>query len=320
MRRIPRIRQPARWLSSSSSTTRSRLFLLPQSQGTHYNNFTRSPSSTLGSTRYLSSTASIGDNQKLPSSLGSGQGSESTESNELVEDFDDFAPDPADLIDTSNYTLPNVPSRAEHYDGISDPSYVPASVADGLETVGGLDGWWDKPEHFKTRFAGFKPRSKVQDPAAIRAGVQRALTEALALRQAGRDSQMTAAWSIGVTDKSERQARVFKLKLSSNGTVEGDFQAVVKDLETFDEPSLDPEAPALTPISPGKLLLQADAQSGSDDASWEAISLADDRLKFAVSIKSPFYFLGQLLEYVVSNPPPLIGRQASVPAYRSPCP
>jgi len=68
-------------------------------------------------------------------------------------------------------------------DEVTDPSYVPATTADGLEEVGGLEGWWDNPEHWgpSKDYVGFGARDKVTDPAVLEVLTKQAVVEALAL-------------------------------------------------------------------------------------------------------------------------------------------
>jgi hypothetical protein len=75
--------------------------------------------------------------------------------------------------------LREVPRAAD----ITDPSYVPATTADGLEEVGGLEGWWDNPEHWGSSkdYRGFGPVNKVTDPAVLEVLTKQAVVEAIAV-------------------------------------------------------------------------------------------------------------------------------------------
>jgi hypothetical protein len=83
---------------------------------------------------------------------------------------------------------------------VADPRYTPAETAEGLEEVGGLAGWWDKPAHWGSEAGAaqyvrdvvnpFGPAEKITDPAMLEVLGKRAIVEALVVaRFAGADKK-----------------------------------------------------------------------------------------------------------------------------------
>ncbi|KAI1775980.1 ribosomal subunit 39S-domain-containing protein [Hypoxylon cercidicola] len=193
------------------------------------------------------------------------------------------------------YVPPPRRSYAERSDEVSDPSYVPAVTASGLQTVGGLQNWWDKPDHWSNDFVAFKPSQKVLDPAVIEVSVRRAVIEAFALRQAGREDELVRAWPI----REEELDRLMEVTIhvGENGAVSlaGDVSIVLETLDRKEQPSITDES--TTDGSLEKLVLSAEeAQKYKDawDHDWKAASLSDPRIKFAVT-KRIFQLTGQLV-------------------------
>lgn len=95
-------------------------------------------------------------------------------------------------IDT-DLVLPGERTEADLPDQITDAEYVPATSAEGLEEVGGLDGWWDRPGTWgeSKRYQGFGPREKVMDKSMLEVLTRQALIEAVILHQHKRPSKVT---------------------------------------------------------------------------------------------------------------------------------
>lgn len=183
------------------------------------------------------------------------------------------------------YVPPPQRSHAERLDEVSDPSYIPAITADGLETVGGLGNWWDKQGHWSNDFVGFKPSQKVLDPAVIEAAVRQAVIEAIALRQAGREDELVRAWPIRA-DKLDRLMEV-SIHVEEDGAVSltGDVSLVLEALNQESQPNFANES--TTDGFLDKSVLSAEkAQEWKDiwGHGWKAASLSDPRIKFAVSL------------------------------------
>ena len=64
-------------------------------------------------------------------------------------------------------------------------TYEPASTWDGLEKVGGYEGWWEENWDPYHQFDGFLPKEVVKDSDEITAALHRAVVEVFALQQAG---------------------------------------------------------------------------------------------------------------------------------------
>jgi hypothetical protein len=64
-------------------------------------------------------------------------------------------------------------------------TYEPASTWDGLEKVGGYEGWWEEKWDPYNQFDGFLPKEVVKDSDEITAALHRAVVEVFALQQAG---------------------------------------------------------------------------------------------------------------------------------------
>lgn len=83
----------------------------------------------------------------------------------------------------TDLVYPKETRTALRIDDIVDPSYTPATNAEGLEEVGGIDGWWDRPAHWgpSKNYVGFGPTEKITDPAVLEALTKQAVVEALAV-------------------------------------------------------------------------------------------------------------------------------------------
>ncbi|KAI0376069.1 ribosomal subunit 39S-domain-containing protein [Hypomontagnella monticulosa] len=192
------------------------------------------------------------------------------------------------------YMPPPQRSYAERADEVSDPSYVPALAANGLETVGGLKDWWDKQEHWpqSADFASFKPLEKVVDPAVLETSVRRAVVEAFALRQAGREDELVAAWPVA-GEEALRHLMAIDVKVTEDGAVSfsGDVPAVLESLNW--NRAEESESEIIPDVS---ILSTEEAQKYKESWSqdWKAASLSDPRIKFAI-IKRIFQLTGQLV-------------------------
>ncbi|KAI5917363.1 ribosomal subunit 39S-domain-containing protein [Camillea tinctor] len=285
MRRIPRLKRPsASGLSISSINPFSST---PQPRSAS------SPSKPSHLARLYSS-----DNQPVPRSLAP---SPQEQENHVAAQYS--------LQDTPShqyhlYKPPPPRSYASPSDEVSDPSYAPATTSAGLETVGDLAGWWDKSEHWSeaSDFVGFRPREKVVDSLSIEAAVRRAVIEAFALQQVGKEDILTQVWPVGGV---EELRRVIQLDLKSTETghvsLEGDVAEVARGLQW--EASA-PEAAQTTPRLDSTELLRL---RNAWDISWKRVPLVDPRIKFAVT-KRIFQLTGQLVpDHALSDATNVVG-------------
>jgi hypothetical protein len=190
------------------------------------------------------------------------------------------------------YAAPPRRVDAAREDEVADPTYVPATTADGLKTVGGLKNWWNQRENWGPGgdFAGFRPRQKVTDPALLEASVRRAVIEMLALRQVGREDDLVGVWPTTVSKADIEHLLSWDVKNAGSSEVSlgGDASTVAEGLRWKDEesnahePSALPEA--LTPE-------EAAALSKTWDPSWKSISIADPRIRFAVCFLVAFVII-----------------------------
>ncbi|KAK0616763.1 hypothetical protein B0T14DRAFT_546876 [Immersiella caudata] len=110
-------------------------------------------------------------------------------------------------------------------DDITDPTYVPATTAEGLEQVGGLDGWWDQPEHWgpSKQYVGFGAAEKVTDPSVLEVLTKQAIVEAIVMRSFVKD--ITKATALMADLGAEDQARLAGVEIVAGP----DGTAVLKD-------------------------------------------------------------------------------------------
>ncbi|KAK7754558.1 hypothetical protein SLS62_003579 [Diatrype stigma] len=186
---------------------------------------------------------------------------------------------------------------------VEDPSYVAATTAEGLQAVGGFTGWWDRRENWGGDFAGFRPpgqAGRVNNPALLEAAARRAVVEALALRQAGREADLVSVWPLEDQGEGEgaRQFLGVNLVVSSGGgsggkgekvELSGDVEGLVESL-TWKDSSAIAVAEKKTFLSPK----EAAEVRESWDKSWKNVPLDDARIKFAVT-KRIFQLTGQLI-------------------------
>ncbi|RYP03635.1 hypothetical protein DL764_005014 [Monosporascus ibericus] len=201
------------------------------------------------------------------------------------------------------YLAPPRRTTAKRPEEVADSSYVPATVADGLESVGGLENWWEKKDHWKGGFVGFRPKRKIVEPLILEAAVRRAVAEAFALRQAGRNDDLVGVWPEGDLRQIRRSLEL-GITVAEDGQVSlnGDVAGLLEDLSWKDglqEPAegsgtVGSSAP---PKAAKKTVLSAEEVSEhkeSWDASWKSVALDDPRMKFAVT-KRIFQLTGQLV-------------------------
>ncbi|KAI0096269.1 ribosomal subunit 39S-domain-containing protein [Nemania sp. FL0031] len=192
------------------------------------------------------------------------------------------------------YTAPPLRVEAAREDEIADSTYMPASTAEGLRTVGGLSDWWNRSDNWGVGgdFAGFRPRQKVADAALVEAAVRRAVVEALALREVGREDDLVGVWPITISKADLQGLLAWDVKNVENGgpIPGGDATAVAEGLQWKDEGVEEGAAVPEEALSSE----EATALSQTWDPSWKSISLADPRIRFAVT-KRVFQLTGQLI-------------------------
>ncbi|KAK3381912.1 ribosomal subunit 39S-domain-containing protein [Podospora didyma] len=191
---------------------------------------------------------------------------------------------------------------------VTDPDYVPAESGLGLEEVGGLEGWWDNPQHWgpSKKYVGYGPREKITEPEMLEVLTRRALTEAIAAsffsqqekRPGHRSGKLPALSTIeplkGDTIKTTDKT---KLELKADGTPRlatvGDYFRI---LQVLRRPPPRDEATSLpVPPTPGITIWKARALLKKwQNSDWKSASLADPALKFHVA-KRLYYLTGHMV-------------------------
>lgn len=152
-----------------------------------------------------------------------------------------------------------------------DPTYVPATVIEGLEEIETLKTWWEQPGHWgeESAFKGFGSVDKVHNRQVLEVYLRRAVVEALALREGGLlDEWAAKKWPVGeLEDVLAVQLKVVDGKPTLSGDVEALTGQLIGEVEDVE----------------GKILVEeAKEIVKAWDAEWKDIVL-DDHLKFAVS-------------------------------------
>ena len=189
-------------------------------------------------------------------------------------------PTPSRLILTYERTLAPKPKE------LTDADYEAAATWDGLEHIGGVQDWWDRPGHWGTesKFTSFAPTELVHDKDVLEVLTRQAVLEILALRAAGQEEAMTALLAPNSRQALDR-ALSLTIDVREDGGValEGDFDSVCREVQRI--PAVQDGADTAEEVTPQHAVLSPDEArqlSAAWDANWKAISLEDARLKFAV--------------------------------------
>ncbi|KAF5130266.1 hypothetical protein E5D57_006604 [Metarhizium anisopliae] len=157
----------------------------------------------------------------------------------------------------------------------SDPTYVPATEAEGLEEIGTLNTWWDQEGHWgeESEFRGFGSAEKVVDKDVVEVYLRQAVVEALALRETGAFSQWaTKKWREGPRSELDQVLAAEIQVQGSQASLKGDVAAIAQNLTAESD-----EMEAMERIRPE----EAREMLKTWDASWKGLVL-DDQLKFAL--------------------------------------
>jgi hypothetical protein len=158
----------------------------------------------------------------------------------------------------------------------ADPTYVPATDAEGLEEIGVLSTWWEQPGHWgeESTFKGFGSTEKIVEKEVLEVYLRRAVVEALALQQTGVFSEWaTKKWSEGGSRNELEQALALQVEVQDGkATLKGDASSVV---EVLTNESSEAEATSRVSVEEAKEMIK------SWDPSWKSIAL-DNSLRFAV--------------------------------------
>jgi hypothetical protein len=218
---------------------------------------------------------------------------EGSELEELYED--EVGADAHRVRPASRLTMPPKFTTAPKPNDVSDSRYIESTTSEGLEEVGIIQDWWEKPGNWgqESEFIGFAPKDKVTDSTILQVLTRQAIVESLAVLSSGNEDQLTSLWP-----RSDRSAfdtaLAVKISVSEDGNAElsGDVKGVVSGLK-WKTPEVADESSSET--APDAFYLSHDEASemvDTWDPSWKQISLQDSRLKFAVSSQPCIFFLG----------------------------
>jgi hypothetical protein len=133
----------------------------------------------------------------------------------------DAADIPTQLVYPHSITVAAAPAD------VADPRYTPAETAQGLEEVGGLAGWWDKPAHWGSEAGAaqfvrdvvnpFGPAEKVTDPAMLEVLGKRAIVEALVVaRFAGPNKKKAIDRLFTHAEGTDRLGKIVRAEVVAN--------------------------------------------------------------------------------------------------------
>ncbi len=184
-----------------------------------------------------------------------------------------------------------IPSRFKTIPGpnaIDDPEYVPAVNGEGLGEIGGIEGWWDRPNHWgeSKNYIGFGPTEKVTDPVLLELITKRALVEYLLVRRyKKKGASVPSTWLNTPYGKKELlEAAQAELVIDCNGNANiKDTEASTKIWDGLIQALRDGKADAAKPHVPAISVEMAREWAKGSDASWKTSSLTKPALKFFVS-------------------------------------
>lgn len=185
----------------------------------------------------------------------------------------------------------------------ADPTYVPATEAEGLEEILPAKMWWDQDGHWgpESEFNAFGRAEKAADKEVIEVCLRRAVVEVLALQESGSFAEWASKkWREGRrSDMDQALAMEIRVK-DGNASLEDGATSVVEALTAEAEDTAASEMPTR---EEAKAFIQA------WDPSWKEIRL-EDEAKFAVwtSFRTR---VGDLLMMAS-----LSGSKTALPAYR----
>lgn len=164
----------------------------------------------------------------------------------------------------------------------ADPTYVPATDAEGLEEIHAIKSWWEQPGHWgeESEFRGFGSPDKVVEKAVVEVYLRRAVVEVLALQEAGAFSQWASKkWCRGDRGDLDQALAVEIQVQDGTASLKGDASSVSQSLTAEAEEAAEAHE---QPIS----LDEARELTKTWDSSWKDLIL-DEQVKFAVRALLP---------------------------------
>ncbi|KAG6001187.1 hypothetical protein E4U54_001157 [Claviceps lovelessii] len=187
----------------------------------------------------------------------------------------------------SRLTLPprRTEAASEKEAALADPSYVPATDAQGLEETSTLKTWWDQPGHWgeESLFRGFGSSEKVADKNVIEVYLRQSVIEALSLKQQqlGQEQQTGSSdWSVQKWRQVSRSEldRVLGADLvvqDGRASLGGDDAAFIsQSLVVKEAGEADDAAAKITPEEAREMVR-------TWNSSWKEV-VVDEQLKFSI--------------------------------------
>ncbi|KFA67617.1 hypothetical protein S40285_04950 [Stachybotrys chlorohalonatus IBT 40285] len=192
------------------------------------------------------------------------------------------------VLQNARLTLPPRRTEATTEQELSsiDPTYVPATTAEGLEEIAPLKTWWQQEGHWgeESAFRGFGSSARTTDKEVIEVYLRRAVVEILALKQAGLFGEwVTAKWPAGARAALDDALAVGVRVVDGKAELDGDARAVMDNLKA------EPEEGEAEQVA----LEEAREITKTWDPSWKDIVL-DEEVKFALR-KRLYQLTGTLL-------------------------
>lgn len=174
--------------------------------------------------------------------------------------------------------------------------YTPAINMEGLEEVGGYEGWWDREGHWgpESVYVPYATTARVENADALEVMLRQAVVEALAVRQ-GEDAEegLMRAWAAPHQEVTNRALKL-KVAVREDGGAEVSGEALEKirpglfrDSARYSKKVAVARAAGEPIVASEPALFVAPEKARelveSFDDAWKEVSLADPRLKFAIN-------------------------------------
>ncbi|KAK2730745.1 hypothetical protein CKAH01_09368 [Colletotrichum kahawae] len=178
---------------------------------------------------------------------------------------------PNSKLETS-YPKTTAPTEQEVED---KKGYTPATDGDGLETIGGLDGWWEEKGRWGKEHQLPPPRRKIENKDLCEVFARVAITEALIVSRVD-PASAAGRWN-PLTLKAMRRAFAFGINVSEDGTgvvLGGEENQKSVPMKLHKRPEVFEPQVVVSPEEAKKLI-----KTWGDE--WKRVSLRDPVVSFA---------------------------------------
>lgn len=162
----------------------------------------------------------------------------------------------------------------------TDPTYTPATDAEGLEEIDTIKTWWDQPGHWgeESEFKAFGSAQKITENELLEVYLRRAVVEVLALIETGSFSEWaTKSWSEGSRSQLD-QALAAEIQVQNGeASLKGDGSSIAQTITANLE---DADLGERITLEEAREIVKA------WDPSWKDFAV-DDQTKFAVCFPPP---------------------------------